>query len=190
VAASSPRPDLPALIESLLFVASRPLSVSELASTLDTSGRRIERGLALLGEQCRTRGVRVQRQDGLVQLVSAPEAASWVERFLGTELTARLSPAAVETLAVVAYRQPITRPEIDALRGVNSESALRTLIARGLVAEDGRRPTVGRPVVYVTTFAFLEYFGLGGLHSLPAVDARAGQPSPTVAVHGDQADGG
>jgi segregation and condensation protein B len=108
-------------------------------------------------------------------MVTAPEAAEAVQRFLGLEASARLSPAALEVLAMVAYRQPVTRPEIDALRGVNSEAALRTLMGRGLVEPVGRRTTVGHPIEYATTFLFLEYFGLTGLEDLPPVEALAAE---------------
>ena len=100
-------------------------------------------------------------------MVTAPEAAGYVRRFLGLELTGKLSPAALETLAVVAYRQPTTRADVEAVRGVNSDSVLRTLINRGLIEEQGRLDQAGRPIVYGTTFEFLQHFGLSGIDQLP-----------------------
>ncbi|MDW8071163.1 MAG: SMC-Scp complex subunit ScpB, partial [Anaerolineae bacterium] len=118
----------------------------------------------------RTRGVRVQRHGEQLQLVTAPGAARYVERLLGLSGGGSLSPAALETLAIIAYKQPITRPEIEAVRGVNSDSVLRTLLSKGLIQEVGRLETVGRPVLFGTTLEFLQYFGLSGLDELPPLE--------------------
>jgi segregation and condensation protein B len=91
----------------------------------------------------------------------------WIERFLGLEISGKLSSASLETLSIIAYRQPVTRAQIEAIRGVNSDSVLRSLIRRGLVEEVGRVETVGRPILYGTTFEFLEQFGLQSLQELP-----------------------
>lgn len=154
-------------LEGILFVADRPVALAELAQALEAPRDAVERALAEIDAACRDRGVRLQRNGGHVQMVSAPEAAEAIQRFLGLEASARLSRAALESLSIIAYRQPLTRPEIDALRGVNSDGVLRTLLARGLVEPVGRRETVGHPVEYGTTFQFLEYFGLGSLADLP-----------------------
>jgi segregation and condensation protein B len=103
-------------------------------------------------------------------LVSAPGAASHIERFLGLELHSRLSLPALEALSVVAYQQPVTRAEVEAVRGVNSDSVLRTLVSKGLIEEVGRLETVGRPILFGTTFDFLQYFGLENLDALPAIE--------------------
>ena len=108
----------------------------------------------------------MQFQDAQVQLTTAPEASSAVETFLGLEATQKLSRAALETLTIVAYRQPISRPAIDTIRGVNSEYILRGLLSRGLVEEVGRAETPGRPILYGTTQDFLLYFGLSSLSDL------------------------
>ncbi len=162
-----------ALIESLLFVADEPVAVGDLARALEVDRRVVDRALDQLAASCGVRGVRLQRTNGRVQMVTAPEAAEAIQRFLGLEASARLSRAALEVLAIVSYRQPVTRPEIDTVRGVNSEASLRTLMARGLVEPVGRRETVGHPIEYATTFLFLEYFGLAGLHELPPIEAFA-----------------
>ena len=107
--------------------------------------------LERLAAVCATRGVRVQRQDENIQLVSAPESAAVIERFLGGQPPARLSAAALEALAIIAYRQPITRAQVDAVRGVDSSGVIRALLGRDLVAESGRLETVGRPILYATT---------------------------------------
>jgi segregation and condensation protein B len=174
-----------AQIESLLFVADEPVAVSDLSRVFGTASSDVEVALTQLADACSERGVRVQRTNGRVQMVTAPESSEAIQRFLGLESSARLSSAALEVLAMVAYRQPITRPEVDALRGVNSEASLRTLMSRGLVEAVGRRPTVGHPIEYATTFLFLEYFGLTSLDDLPPVDslvsASAGTDQLTLA---------
>lgn len=160
-----------ARVESLLFVADAPVSTGRLAKALQATEGQIERALAELEATCVERGLRLQRAGNHVQFITAPEVASYVERFLGLEARATLSRAALETLGIVAYRQPITRPEIEAVRGVNSDSVLRTLLRVGVIEEVGRAPTVGRPVLYGTTFEFLQHFGLRGLDELPPLDA-------------------
>jgi segregation and condensation protein B len=127
----------------------------------------IEAALEQLGRSCQDRGVRLQRHGQKVQLVTAPELTDYIERLLGLSLTGKLSAAALETLAIVAYRQPITRPEIEAIRGVNSDGVLRTLLSKGLVEEVGRLDTVGHPMLFGTTFEFLRFFGLESIEQLP-----------------------
>jgi segregation and condensation protein B len=158
------------IIEGLLFVASEAVSLNSLAAVIACPVERIEAGLQYLAENQRSRGVRLQRQGHKVQLVSAPELTAYIERFLGLNATAKLSTPALETLGIIAYRQPITRPEIDAIRGVNSDGVLRTLLSKGLVEEVGRLETVGHPTLFATTFEFLRYFGLEKIEDLPALE--------------------
>ena len=158
---------LKTLLESLLFVAQGPVDVGVLARVLRIEVGQVEEAVESLAAECRERGVRVQR-DGLnVQMVTDPEAAPYVERLLGMDHQQRLSHAALETLAIIAYRQPITRAAIDSIRGVNSDSAVATLIARALVEEAGRADTPGRPALLGTTVRFLEHFGLESPQDLP-----------------------
>lgn len=159
-----------ARVESLLFVADAPVSTDRLAKALEITDGQVERALAELETLYTRRGLRLQRAGNHVQLITAPEVAPYVERFLGLEARATLSRAALETLGIIAYRQPITRPEIEAIRGVNSDSVLRTLLRVGVIEGVGRAPTVGRPVLYGTTFEFLQHFGLRGLDELPPLD--------------------
>jgi segregation and condensation protein B len=161
---------LTARVESLLFVADSPVSVGRLAEALGVTTGQVDRALAGLGATYADRGLRLQRFGSRVQLVTAPEAAECVERFLGLETRLRLSQAALETLSIIAYRQPITRRQIEAIRGVGSDSVLRTLIGAGLIEGVGRAPTVGRPNLYGTTFEFLQHFGLRSLSELPPLD--------------------
>jgi segregation and condensation protein B len=159
--------DLKSLIESLLFVADRPATVEGLATALQVSVDDIEAALRTLSEEYAERGIRIQRHRARVQLVSAPEAGPEIERFLGLEQSGRLSVAALETLSIVCYRQPVTRAEIEAIRGVDSTSVLRSLVRRGLLEEVGRAPRVGRPILFGTTFEFLQQFGLESMRDLP-----------------------
>lgn len=159
-------------LESLLFVAGRPLELAELRKLLLVDDRRLHEGLRALEAECvaHGRGIRLQRMGEQVQFVSAPENARFVAALLGLPTQAKLTTAALETLAVVAYRQPITRSQIEAIRGVNSDRALASLMQHGLVIEMGRAATVGRPGLFGTTPEFLQQFGLGSLDALPKPD--------------------
>jgi len=161
--------DLPALLESLLFVSAQPALLSKLAQALEVDEADVEAALEELAvnHDANRRGLRVQRKRDRVQLITAPAAAPYVERYLGLDLSSKLSTAALEALAVVAYRQPLTRTEIEAVRGVNCDGVLRTLMARELVEPVGRLEQAGRPYLYGTTFQFLQYFGLESLDALP-----------------------
>ena len=159
-------------IESLLFLSDRPVEVRQLQKILEVEPKVLETAINSLEEECRARGVRIQRKGHAVQMVTSPEAASVVEKFLGMESGAKLSTAALETLAITAYQQPITRARIEALRGVNSDRAVATLQARGLIAEVGRLEGPGRPVLFATTFEFLQHFGLQKLEDLPPLPAH------------------
>jgi segregation and condensation protein B len=162
-----PALSLKAQLESLLFVADEPVSLERLASALQATPEQLEETLRVLNHEYTGRGLRLQRKGHRVQMVTAPEAAEIVGSFLGLEHSGKPSPAALETLAIIAYRQPITRAEIEAIRGVNSDSVLRTLINRGLIEEQGRLEQAGRPIIYATTFDFLQHFGLSSLEQLP-----------------------
>lgn len=168
----SPNGSLSSQIESLLFVANEPVPVGDLAQTLNVSASEVSEAVDGLRELYADRGLRIQRVNGQIQMVTAPETAPAIERFLGLELSGKLSDAAMETLSIIAYRQPITRPEIDAIRGVNSDSVLRTLLSRGLIEEVDRLDAVGRPILYGTTFEFLQHFGLEGLDDLPPLNGQ------------------
>jgi segregation and condensation protein B len=154
------------VVEAVLFVADQPVDVGLIARSLNAPKEEVVQAIEQLAEQCRERGVRVQRTGDLVQLVSAPETAAYVERFLGMEHP-RLTDASLETLAIIAYRQPITRSGIEAVRGVDCDGPIRTLLARELIEEVGRAPVIGRPTLFGTTVRFLEYFGLEKPDDLP-----------------------
>jgi segregation and condensation protein B len=172
-----PAPATVQLIESLLFVAGEPVTIKQLGDALELPLDAVEQALAELSNACRDRGIRVQRHHDQVQLVSAPESAAGVARLLGVQANARLSNAALEVLAIIAYRQPITRARIDAIRGVDSSASLRALLSRDLIAESGRLDTVGRPILYATTQLFLQQFGLSALAELPPLHIPDSDPS-------------
>jgi segregation and condensation protein B len=154
-------------LEALLFVAAEPVATAQLATALDVSTSVVERGLNELDASLSSRGLRLQRHAGRVQLTTAPELAELIERFLGLEATSPLSRAALETLAIIAYQQPVTRPQIDSIRGVNSDSMMKSLLSKGLILESGRADGPGRPILYSTTPEFLQHFGLNSILEMP-----------------------
>lgn len=165
---------LDARIEAILFVAPAPVSSQQLAEALAAPPGEIEEALRLLDRALQNaRGIRLQRHEGRYQLTTAPELAEEVERFLGLEATARLSRAALETLAIIAYRQPITRPGVDAIRGVNSDGVIKSLLSKGLIQEIGRTEGPGRPILYGSTQDFLSHFGINSLDDLPPFELLA-----------------
>lgn len=159
---------LAARIEAILFVAPQPVSVLQLAEALSTPMMEVEASLKELDRALQNdRGLRLQRHEGRYQLTTAPEMAEEIEKYLGLEATSRLSRAALETLAIVAYRQPITRPGVDAIRGVNSDGVIKSLLSKGLIQEVGRTEGPGRPILYGSTQDFLQHFGINSLDDLP-----------------------
>ena len=181
--------DLGAFFEALLFIAERPLSSAELAELAGVPRLQAEAALAGLAEQLANdgRGLRLQRMDDAWQLATAPEVGERLAAYAARE-EARLTPAALEALAVVAYRQPCTRGEVDRMRGVDSDYVLRSLLHRRLIEEVGRRDTPGRPILFGTTFTFLERFGLTSLDDLPPIEEvepltlpAAAEPEPVDA---------
>jgi len=174
-AASEPLPDAPldAVLESLLFACEEPVTLDDLAAILG-EGRREEIGSALEGLRSAygtaARGLRVQRIAGGYRLTTSPDLAPYVREMVRTRNRKRLSRAALETLAIVAYKQPITGPEIQDIRGVNPSSILNTLLERHLVRILGRKRVVGKPFLYGTTREFLIRFGLNSLDDLPSME--------------------
>jgi len=164
------------LVEALLFVAEGPIRAADLGKVLGVEEAEALAALLRLQVACANRGIRVQHERGRFQFVSAPEAAPYVEALLGLDLSTKLSVAALETLAIIAYRQPITRAEVSAIRGVDSDGVVRTLVARGLIGELGRLEQAGRPILYGTTDEFLQYFGLDDVTRLPALNGTEAAP--------------
>jgi segregation and condensation protein B len=163
---------LAAALESLLFVSDEAVEPVLLARALGILPSEAEAGLLALGDAYRQegRGLRLQARNGRYQLVTAPEAANLIEKFLNLDTSARLSAPALEALAVVAYRQPVTRAQIEAVRGVDCSGVLRSLLQRGMLEEVGRLDAPGRPVLYGVTDLFMHHFGLTALHELPPLE--------------------
>jgi segregation and condensation protein B len=180
-----------AQLEALLFVAERPLSRRELGAVTGASTATVDARLGDLQVALAARGIRLLVDDERVALVTAPETGRLIGRYVGRD-PARLSPATLETLAIVAYRQPATKSAIERIRGVDAEYALRSLVHRRLVVELGRSDAPGRPILYGTGVEFLERFGLTSLDDLPVVDAavaaRLTLPEADAAAAADAAD--
>lgn len=183
--ANLPPPEQPddqllARIEALLFVSPGSVTPAQLAVALDVPFRVIEKSLEYLEQHLQhaspARGLRLQRHQNRYQLTTPPELAGEIEKFLGLEVSGRLSRAALEALAIIAYQQPVTRPEIDSIRGVNSDGVLKSLLSKGMIQEVGRAERPGRPILYSTTSDFLQNFGLNSLSELPPL---ADESSPS-----------
>ncbi|HMN13792.1 MAG TPA: SMC-Scp complex subunit ScpB [Bellilinea sp.] len=163
-----PGTKLSSRVEALLFVASEPVTKVQLAEALEMSSTEIEKSIEELRRKYSTdSGLKIQNFDNKYQLTTSSDVAADIEKYLGLEATAKLSNAALETLAIVAYRQPVTRPIIDEVRGVISDSVIKNLLFKGLIEEVGRAETPGRPILYRTTQEFLLQFGLNSLDDLP-----------------------
>ena len=182
--------ELKFILESLLFSAQKPMSVKELRDVLasaataedadetakpfkKTKDDDVTAALEQLAREHETaaRSFRLVCVAGAWQFVTQPEFSPWLKALVGVKARpSRLSQAALETLAIIAYRQPVTRAEVEQVRGVNVDGTMQTILERGLAEQSGRAEVVGRPALYSTTALFLEYFGLRGLEDLPAAD--------------------
>jgi len=158
-----------AALEAVLFVTEHPVPTGELAEVLEVSTGAVEELLAELGEELAAResGLVLREVAGGWRLYSHPDAYPYLERFTSTATSRKMSAAALETLAVVAYRQPVSRSQISEIRGVDSDSSVRTLERLGLIEETARLSIPGNPAVYSTSDVFLEKLGLGDLSELP-----------------------
>jgi segregation and condensation protein B len=167
--------NLKATVEALIFASPEPVTLKELTKILDNEpSEHVKEALAELTEGWNSGGgLQLVEVAGGYQIVTRPELSEWVRRLFHEHSSQRLSVQALETLAVVAYRQPVTGPEITEIRGVNTSGVLGTLLERRLVKVVGRKPVVGRPFLYATTREFLDRFGLNDLEDLPNVEARA-----------------
>jgi len=175
-------------LEAMLFVAAEPVTTSQLAAALDVAQSVVERGLNELETTLAMRGLRLQRHGGRFQLTTAPQLAELIERFLGLEATTHLSRAALETLAIIAYQQPVTRPQIDSIRGVNSDSMMKSLLNKGLILESGRADGPGRPILYSTTPEFLQHLGLNSILEMPPL-APLAKPEEEEETHDEMLKG-
>ncbi|MFN6963749.1 MAG: SMC-Scp complex subunit ScpB [Pyrinomonadaceae bacterium] len=174
---AAPRParslaELVAVVEALIFVADEPLSVKVLADILDEEKDSVDAALRELQQEYENRdsGLQVREIAGGWQIATRTELHEDIRRFLKTRPSAKLSIAALETLAVIAYKQPVTVPEILEIRGVQSASAIKTLLEKRLIVTKGHKETVGRPMMYGTSKEFLIQFGLKDLSELPSIE--------------------
>jgi segregation and condensation protein B len=165
--------ELKPIIETLLFVAHEPLSHTELFKILSDEDRAtVEAALAELVSEFNSngRGLEIRQIAGGYRISTRPEYHEYIRRYLKTRPSARLSLPSLETLAVIAYKQPITLPEIQEIRGVSSVSTIKTLLEKGLIEPKGRKHVVGRPIMYSTSREFLIQFGLNDLGELPTIE--------------------
>lgn len=183
-----------AALEALLFVAERPLGRREIATLAGVDRDTVDARLGDLEVSLAGRGIRLVASGDRVELATAPEAGALVARYVGADAV-RLSPAALETLAIVAYRQPVTKAAVERIRGVDSDYTIRALLHRRLVVEAGRSDAPGRPILYGTGFEFLERFGLASIEELPVLDTELaahlvdGEASPAAGAAPAPADG-
>lgn len=182
---AAPTEALPSLIEALLFVSDGPVELRTLARTLGVTMTVLGGAIEELRVQLDGRGLLLQTGPDGAQLITAPHAASYIEALLGIEQQRKLSNAALETLAIIAYRQPVTRATIESIRGVSSDGAMQTLRARGLIEDAGRSQSPGRPTLFATTQRFLEHFGLRGPQDLPDLgDVALPLPDTSIPMPG------
>lgn len=161
-----------AIIESLLFINERPVEITELMQVIEIGKKEIEElidALALEYTQ-REAGICIVKVAGGYQMCSSPQNEAWVKKMYQERSKQKLSIASLETLAIIAYKQPVTRIEIEAIRGVNVDGVVRKLSELGLIKIGGRKDVVGKPFIYVTTRKFLEYFGINSLKDLPKLE--------------------
>ncbi|MCX6054436.1 MAG: SMC-Scp complex subunit ScpB [Chloroflexi bacterium] len=157
-----------ARVEALLFVASGPTTASQIGEVLSIPTTEIESALHFLQiEYEKKGGLGLQVHSGRYQLTTSPNYSQDIEKFLGIESVSHLSRAGIETLAIISYKQPITRPGIDLIRGVSSDGVIKSLLSKGLIQEVGRADGPGRPILFSTTVEFLQHFGLSSLEQLP-----------------------
>lgn len=160
------------IIESILLVAEKPVSAKELSLCAKAMISEVQESLLELMREYEKRGIKIIKKGEYYSLVTDPENAGAVCRFLNEELRHDLSSASLETLSIITYKQPVTRIDIEEIRGVSSGQILRNLLIRGLVQEVGRKESPGRPILYGTTMEFLQYFGLKDEKEIPTIDAK------------------
>lgn len=164
--------EIKSIIEALLFIWGDPLSLKDMSNILDIKEKDIKKILNEMIDEFNynRRGIRIIRIGDKFQMTTRPEHHEWISKLTQTKGSKSLSNASLETLSIIAYRQPITKSEIEAIRGVRCDKAIETLIDKSLIKEIGRLDKTGRPIIYGTTDEFLRYFGLEDLKSLPSIE--------------------
>lgn len=180
--------ELGGIIEAILFVAGEPVQIPELAHALNMTESEMNEAVDALRDTCdlERRGIQLNRYGSTVQLSTRAVYNEYIERFLQPVTKQSLSQAVMETLSIIAYRQPVTRSEIESVRGVKCDYSVQLLLSRGLIAEAGQRETLGRPMQYATTDAFLRHFGLESLDDLPDRELGRGQIPLTERSESDE----
>ncbi|NIQ03078.1 MAG: SMC-Scp complex subunit ScpB [Nitrospinaceae bacterium] len=166
------RSELKIIIENLLLASDQPVSADQLHQTFaqDAGKEELQSLLAELQEDYRSKNLQITEMAGGYQLCTRPEYAEWVRKFLKLDKSFKLSRAALDTLAIIAYKQPLTRNEVDEIRGVDSSGVVRTLLEKKIISPAGRKDVPGKPMMFRTTQKFLEYFGLRDLNELPTLE--------------------
>lgn len=159
--------EIPQILEAILFVAGEPVAVADLARALEVGEMEIMHAVEALERECERRGVTVRRYGDHLRMETRPEYAPYVERLLQPVQRQTLSQTAMETLAIIAYRQPVTKGEVEQVRGVKCDYSVQSLLHKGLIKEAGRKEALGRPILYATTDRFLEHFGISDIRELP-----------------------
>lgn len=164
--------EIKSIIEALLFTWGDPLSIEDISEVIELDKKKIEEVLKEMVDDFNynRRGIQIIRINDKFQLSTRPEHFEWIKKLCTPKVNKSLSSAALETLSIVAYKQPITKAEIELIRGVKCDKALHTLIEKNLVKELGRLDRVGKPIIYGTTDDFLKFFGLTSLDDLPTLD--------------------
>lgn len=167
--------ELCGILESILYVAGEPVRIDTLAHALNLTQMELEPAIEQLRDNCllEKRGLRLNRHGMEIQMSINPEYAKYVEMLLQPVQKQSLSQAVMETLSIIAYRQPVTKADIEAIRGVKCDYSVQSLVAKGLIEEVGRKEALGRPILYGTTDAFLRHFCLSSLSELPEIDFSA-----------------
>ena len=169
------QPELAATLEAILFVATGPLSVAELVSASEAAEEDVLAALDLLGQQLRSGGLRLSVSEGAYELTTDPALASLIERFLGMQAKTELSRPALETLAIVVYRQPVTKFQVEEIRGIASDQTLRNLLQRDLIIEAGTSPEPGRPILYRPSHRLLHHLGIQNFDDLPSLESLSSE---------------
>ena len=173
--------ELCGILESILYVAGEPVRIDTLAHALNLTQMELEPAIEQLRDNCllEKRGLRLNRHGMEIQMSINPEYAKYVEMLLQPVQKQSLSQAVMETLSIIAYRQPVTKADIEAIRGVKCDYSVQALLNRGFIEECGRREALGRPILYKTTDKFLQHFGLEGLFDLPREKQESTEEVPT-----------
>jgi len=168
--------DVKSILESLLFVNEKPISIAELSEVIELDKKDIARALEEMAQEYKIRssGICIVKVAGGYQMFSHPDNEIWIKKMYRQKNKQKLSSASLEALSIIAYKQPITKMEIEAIRGVNIDGVMRHLLKLGLIKTAGRKKVIGRPFLYITTRKFLEYFGLNSIKDLPSLEEFSG----------------